>query len=67
MNRAAQQLGRLGGKKTSEAKAAAAKANGAKGGRPRKTPKAKAPFEPANVPALAQSGGKKTSTKESNT
>jgi hypothetical protein len=37
MNRAAQQLGRLGGKKTSEAKAAAAKANGAKGGRPRKT------------------------------
>lgn len=39
MNKAAQQLGRLGGKKTSEAKAAAAKANGAKGGRPRKTPK----------------------------
>ena len=32
-NKAAQKLGRLGGKKTSEAKAAAAKANGAKGGR----------------------------------
>lgn len=39
MNKVAQKLGRLGGKKTSEAKAAAAKANGAKGGRPRKTPK----------------------------
>lgn len=48
MNKAAQQLGRLGGKKTSEAKAAAAKANGAKGGRPRKTPKAETPSEPAN-------------------
>lgn len=48
MNRAAQQLGRLGGRKTSEAKAAAAKANGAKGGRPRKTPKADTPSEPAN-------------------
>lgn len=48
MNRAAQQLGRLGGRKTSEAKAAAAKANGAKGGRPRKTPKAETPSEPAN-------------------
>jgi len=30
------------------AKAAAAKANGAKGGRPRKTPKADTPSEPAN-------------------
>jgi len=48
MNKAAQQLGRLGGRKTSEAKAAAAKANGAKGGRPRKTPKADTPSEPAN-------------------
>ena len=48
MNKHAQQLGRLGGKKTSEAKAAAAKANGAKGGRPRKTPKAETPSEPAN-------------------
>jgi len=53
MNRAAQQLGRLGGKKTSEAKAAAAKANGAKGGRPRKTPKAETPSEPANDKAQA--------------
>ena len=48
MNKAAQQLGRLGGRKTSEAKAAAAKANGAKGGRPRKTPKSETPSEPAN-------------------
>lgn len=51
MNKAAQQLGRLGGRKTSEAKAAAAKANGAKGGRPRKTPKAETPSEPANKEA----------------
>lgn len=36
MNRAAQQLGRLGGKATSEAKAEAARKNGAKGGRPKK-------------------------------
>ena len=34
-NKAAQQLGRLGGKVSSEAKAAAARANGAKGGRPK--------------------------------
>jgi len=47
MNKAAQQLGRIGGKKTSEAKSAAAKANGAKGGRPRKTPKTETPSEPA--------------------
>lgn len=33
-NKAAQQLGRRGGKVTSEAKSAAAVANGAKGGRP---------------------------------
>lgn len=52
MNKHAQQLGRLGGKETSEAKAAAAKANGAKGGRPRKTPKAETPSEPANDQAL---------------
>ena len=52
MNKAAQKLGRIGGLKTSEAKAAAAKANGAKGGRPRKTPKADAPSEPANEAAL---------------
>jgi hypothetical protein len=37
-NKAAQQLGRLGGLKTSKAKAAAAKANGKKGGRPKKKP-----------------------------
>ena len=35
-NKAAQQLGRLGGRVTSEAKAKAAKENGKKGGRPRK-------------------------------
>jgi hypothetical protein len=37
-NKAAQQLGRLGGKKTSEAKKAASKENGKKGGRPKKKP-----------------------------
>lgn len=31
-------IGRLGGSKTSEAKAAAARANGKKGGRPKKKP-----------------------------
>lgn len=36
-NKAAQQLGRLGGKVTSEAKAAAVRENGKKGGRPPKT------------------------------
>tara|TARA_R110000868_G_scaffold175663_3_gene412823 strand:+ start:740 stop:1015 length:276 start_codon:yes stop_codon:yes gene_type:complete len=35
-NKAAQQLGRLGGKVTSEAKAAAVRENGKKGGRPPK-------------------------------
>lgn len=35
-NKAAQQLGKLGGLKTSEAKKAAARANGKKGGRPKK-------------------------------
>src|SRR5947207_13437478 len=34
-NKAAQQLGKLGGKARSDAKADAARANGAKGGRPR--------------------------------
>ena len=34
MNKHAQELGRLGGKKTSEAKAKAARENGKKGGRP---------------------------------
>jgi len=56
MNKAAQQLGRLGGRKTSEAKAAAAKANGSKGGRPRKTPKAKRRTQGTNDLALAQRG-----------
>ena len=36
MNRAAQSLGRLGGKSKSAAKAAAAKENGKRGGRPKK-------------------------------
>jgi hypothetical protein len=36
-NKAAVALGRLGGKTTSPAKAAASRANGAKGGRPRKS------------------------------
>lgn len=36
MNKAAQQLGRLGGKAKSEAKTEAARANGAAGGRPRR-------------------------------
>jgi hypothetical protein len=38
-NQAAQSLGKLGGSATSEAKAAAARANGAKGGRPRSATK----------------------------
>jgi hypothetical protein len=50
MNKAAQKLGRLGGKKTSEAKAAAARENGAKGGRP-KTKKAKRLSKPENKEA----------------
>lgn len=37
MNRAAQALGRLGGKAKSAAKAAASKSNGKLGGRPKKT------------------------------
>lgn len=36
MNRAAQQLGRIGGKAKSAAKSAAAKENGKRGGRPKK-------------------------------
>jgi hypothetical protein len=36
MNRAAQSLGRLGGKAKSAAKIAAAKENGKRGGRPKK-------------------------------
>ncbi len=47
-------VGSLMGSQRSKAKAAAAKANGAKGGRPRKTPKAKAPSEPANIQGEAQ-------------
>ena len=42
-------VGSLMGSQRSKAKAAAAKANGAKGGRPRKTPKAEPLSEPANV------------------
>lgn len=38
-NKAAQQLGRLGGLAKSKAKSAAVKENGKKGGRPRKSPK----------------------------
>lgn len=36
MNKAAQELGRLGGKSTSEAKRLASRENGKLGGRPRK-------------------------------
>lgn len=39
INSAAALLGRKGGKAKSEAKTAAVRANGKKGGRPRKTPK----------------------------
>lgn len=57
----AKQLGRRGGlkggKATTPAKAAASKANGAKGGRPRKTPKAETPSESANDKAEAPSLG----------
>lgn len=42
-------IGSLMGSQRSKAKSAAAKANGAKGGRPRKTPKAKTPSGPANA------------------
>ena len=42
-------VGSLMGSQRSKAKSAAAKANGAKGGRPRKTPKAETPLEPANT------------------
>jgi hypothetical protein len=38
MNKAAQALGRLGKGKTSDAKKAASKENGKKGGRPKKKP-----------------------------
>jgi hypothetical protein len=41
-------VGSLMGSQRSKAKSAAAKANGAKGGRPRKTPKVETPSEPAN-------------------
>lgn len=44
----AAEMGRKGGSKTSEAKAAAVRENGKRGGRPRKTPKAEPPSEPAN-------------------
>lgn len=46
-------VGSLMGSQRSKAKSAAAKANGAKGGRPRKTPKAETPSEPANDRTLA--------------
>ena len=42
MNKAAQELGRLGGLKTSEAKARASRENGKLGGRPKK-PKRRKP------------------------
>lgn len=48
----AKQLGRKGGLRTSEAKASAVRENGKLGGRPRKTPKAETPSEPANDQAL---------------
>lgn len=40
-NKAAQELGRIGGKSKSPAKTAASRANGAKGGRPRNVAKAR--------------------------
>lgn len=52
MNRAAQALGRLGGKKKSETKAAAARRNGRLGGRPKKkTPSARAACRAGDRPA----------------
>jgi len=53
MNEAAKQLGRLGGSKTSEAKAASSKANGAApvkpGSKPRGRPKKPRDHEAENV------------------
>jgi len=50
------EMGRKGGMQTSEAKAAAAKANGVKGGRPRKQPKSTDAPQPANDKDQAQPG-----------
>jgi hypothetical protein len=44
-------VGSLMGSQRTKAKSAAAKANGAKGGRPRKTPKSESPTEPVNDPS----------------
>ena len=59
----AKQMGRKGGLQTSEAKAAAVRANGELGGRPRKTPKAGTPSEPANA-AVRHAAPASDTTKE---
>lgn len=58
-NKAAQELGRLGGKVSSEAKAEAARSNGAKGGRPSKLDRS---LFPGEVKGVMRNGGKANGT-----